>query len=40
MKVKKTKSEELEFLNQLIARSKSFWNYDQAYLKAAIPLIP
>ena len=39
MKIKKTTFNEIEYLNQLITRSKSFWNYDQEYLNAAIALI-
>lgn len=39
MEIKKTAYHELFQLNELISRSKSFWDYDQDYLKAAIPLI-
>lgn len=39
MEIKKTTFDEISQLNQIISRSKSFWNYDQDYLKAAIPLI-
>ncbi len=39
VRIQKTTKEELSILNAIISRSKSFWNYDEAYLKEAIPLI-
>lgn len=39
MEIKKTNASEIIVINQLISRSKSYWNYNSDYLKAAIPLI-
>jgi N-acetylglutamate synthase-like GNAT family acetyltransferase len=39
MEIKKTNSNDITYINLLISRSKSYWNYDPDYLKASLPLI-
>ncbi len=39
MQIARSKIQDLSELNKIVVASKSFWKYDENYLKTAIPLI-